>query len=149
VNHALGDRSPVPQHRENAVSGYTVTKAKSAAEVIERLSRCLSDGEVEAALGLYEVDAAFVPNPGTTVHGLDAIREALEGFAALKPTLTGEIRSVVEADGVALVLNDWALTGVQPDGAPIEMAGLSADVVRRQADGSWLVLIDDPWGGAA
>ena len=25
---------------------------------------------------------------------------------------------------------------------------VSADVVRRQSDGRWLVLIDDPWGGA-
>jgi uncharacterized protein (TIGR02246 family) len=121
--------------------------AKTAKDVIERLARSLSEGDVDAALALYEDDAAFVPEPGTTVHGLDAIREALARLAALQPTLTGEIQKVVEADGTALVVNRWALTGTQPDGVPIELAGLSADVLRRRADGSWAILIDDPWGG--
>jgi uncharacterized protein (TIGR02246 family) len=124
------------------------TPAMSPREVIERVSKHLNDGDVDAALALYEPDAVFVPEPGAIVHGLDAIREALERFAALQPVFTGEIRKVLEADGTALVLNRWALRGRQPDGAPIEMAGMSADVVRRQADGRWRVLIDDPWGAA-
>jgi uncharacterized protein (TIGR02246 family) len=117
--------------------------------VIERFALHLNEGDVDAALALYEPDAAFVPEPGTIVHGLDAIRQALERFAALEPTLTGAIQKVVEADGTALVRNRWTLTGTAPDGVPIELAGLSADVLRRQADGSWRVLIDDPWGGSA
>jgi ketosteroid isomerase-like protein len=28
----------------------------------------------------------------------------------------------------------------------VKMGGRSADVLRRQGDGSWRVLIDDPWG---
>jgi len=28
------------------------------------------------------------------------------------------------------------------------MAAKSADVLRRRPDGSWGILIDDPWGGA-
>jgi ketosteroid isomerase-like protein len=55
----------------------------------------------------------------------------------------------VEAGDVALVVNRWSLRGTEPDGAPVEMRGSSADVLRRQADGTWLVLVDDPWGGAA
>jgi uncharacterized protein (TIGR02246 family) len=125
------------------------TKPATPEEVIERLARSLSEGDVDAALTLYEADAAFVPEPGAIVHGHEAIREALAGFAALEPELTGEIEKVVEADGTALVVNRWALTGTRPDGQPIEMAGLSADVMRRRPDGSWAVLIDDPWGGAA
>lgn len=125
------------------------TPATSPEEVIQRFARHLNEGNVDAALALYEPAAAFVPEPGAVVHGRDAIRAALERFAALEPTLTGRIRKVVETDGTALVVNDWSLRGTQPDGAPIEMAGVSADVMRRQADGGWRVLIDDPWGGGA
>ncbi|HEY3191513.1 MAG TPA: SgcJ/EcaC family oxidoreductase [Solirubrobacterales bacterium] len=113
---------------------------------IRRFAERLNQGDVEGALELYEAEAAFVPEPGTIVNGRERIREALQRFAALKPTLTGEIRGVREGGDVALVFNRWHLDGEGPDG-PIEMSGTSADVLRRQEDGSWRVLIDDPWGG--
>jgi len=116
--------------------------------VIKWFADCLNRGDVEAALELYEPGAAFVVEPGISVRGSDQIREALNGFAALGPRLTGEIAGVREAGDVALVLNRWSLTGEGPDG-PVEMSGLSADVLRRQHDGSWRVVIDDPWGGGA
>jgi ketosteroid isomerase-like protein len=80
---------------------------------------------------------------------VDGIRDALRGFAALRPMLTGEIQAVVETADTALVTNRWTLVGTRPDGSPVEMGGVSADVVRRQLDGSWRILIDDPWGGGA
>jgi ketosteroid isomerase-like protein len=123
------------------------TAATSPEDVIRRFALHLNEGDVDAALGLYETHAAFAPEPGALVHGRAAIREALERFAALRPTLTGAIRKVVVADGTALVVNEWRLSGTRPDGDPIAMGGLSADVLRLQGDGSWRVLIDDPWGG--
>jgi uncharacterized protein (TIGR02246 family) len=117
--------------------------------VIEQFSHLLNGGDLDALVGLYEPDAAFVPEPGVVLRGHDAIREALQGFLALSPTITGEIQGVVETGGVALVVNRWRLEGTGPGGDRVEMSGVSADVVRRQPDGSWRVLIDDPWGGAA
>lgn len=114
-------------------------------EVIRGLAERLNQRDVEGALELYEPEAIFVPEPGTTVSGKERIREALERFAALKPTLTGEIQGVREGGDVALVLNRWQLKGEGPEGS-VEMSGTSADVLRRHGDGSWRVLIDDPWG---
>jgi uncharacterized protein (TIGR02246 family) len=116
--------------------------------VIQRFAERLNEGDVEGALALYDSEATFVPEPGETVTGKERIREALERFAALKPTMTGEIQGVREGGDVALVLNRWHLDGQGPEG-PIQMSGTSADVLRRQEDGSWRVLIDDPWGGSA
>jgi len=50
---------------------------------------------------------------------------------------------------IGLVSNSWEMTGTAPDGSEATDAGLSADVVRRQPDGSWLVLIDQPRGTSA
>ncbi len=120
------------------------------AAVVERVGDCLSAGDVEAALALYEPNASFLAHPDQPpVHGTEQIREALTGFAALQPTMDGEIVKVVEADDVALVVNRWTMRGTRPDGEPLEMTGVSADVVRRQDDGSWRVVVDDPWGGGA
>lgn len=125
-----------------------MTTAPSPADAVRLVSECISACDVDGALALYEPHAAFTPQPGEVVTGRDAIRQALEGFTALTPRLEGKIERVVESGDVALVLNRWTLEGTSPDGQAVEMAGLSADVVRRQRDGRWLVLIDDPWGGA-
>jgi ketosteroid isomerase-like protein len=67
----------------------------------------------------------------------------------MSPRMAGSIEKVLEAGDTALVANRWRLTGTAADGSPIEMAGTSADVLRRRTDGSWGILIDDPWGVAA
>jgi uncharacterized protein (TIGR02246 family) len=100
-------------------------------------------------MALYEPDATFAPQPGEEVKGREAIRLALDLFTALKPRMRGEITKVMTAGDVALVMNRWQLEGTQPDGAPVEMGGHSADVLRRAPDGGWRILIDDPWGGGA
>jgi uncharacterized protein (TIGR02246 family) len=117
--------------------------------VIERFSELLAEGDLDGIMELYEPDAAFAPQPGAAVTGRDEIGAALEGFLALKPRMEGAIEKVLEAGDTALVTNRWRLAGTAPDGSPVEMAATSADVLRRRPDGSWGILIDDPWGSAS
>ena len=121
--------------------------AERPEQVIELFAASLNGGDVDAAIALYEPEAAFAPQPDERVVGLAAIGDALRQFAALKPRLRGEITGVLAAGDVALVHNRWQLEGTQPDGTPVEMRGHSADVLRRASDGRWRILIDDPWGG--
>ena len=122
---------------------------QTPAATLERFSELLSQGRLEALLELYEADAAFAPEPGRAVVGTASIRDELERFAALQPRMTGSAEKVIEAGDTALVAYRWTLEGTAPDGSPVEMAGTSADVLRRRPDGSWGVLIDDPWGAEA
>jgi uncharacterized protein (TIGR02246 family) len=130
-----------PTYKEAAMT------AERPEQVIELLTVSLNRGDVDAAITLYESEAVFAPQPGEEVTGLEAIRDALQQFAALKPRLRGEITNVLTAGDVAVVHNRWQLEGTQPDGSPVEMHGHSADVLRRASDGGWRILIDDPWGG--
>lgn len=120
--------------------------ARTPAEAIELFADALNHGDLEAAMQLYEPQAVFAPQPGQVVTGHAGIREALAGFLSLKPTITGQLQKVLQAADTALVVNQWTLKGTQPDGSPVQLAGTSADVVRRQPDGTWLVAVDDPWG---
>lgn len=122
-------------------------KADSPARVIELLTEALNRGDMEGAIALYEPAATFAPQPGEEVKGREAIRAALDQFIALKPRMEGKITKVLAAGDVALVVNRWQLEGTRADGAPVEMGGHSADVLRRAPDGDWRILIDDPWGG--
>ena len=115
---------------------------------IQDFSRLLADGDLDGMVALYEPDATFAPQPGQTVSGHDAIREALRGFLAVQPSMEGTIEKVLEAGDTALVANRWRLRGTAEDGSAVDMAATSADVLRRRPDGSWGIVIDDPWGAA-
>jgi uncharacterized protein (TIGR02246 family) len=121
-------------------------RAQTPEQVIELFSTALNSRDVDAAIALYEPEATFTPRPGEEVKGLHEIRSALEQFAALEPRLSGEITKVLSAGGVALVQNRWQLKGTRPDGNSVEMGGHSDDVLRHATDGSWRILIDNPWG---
>jgi uncharacterized protein (TIGR02246 family) len=125
-----------------------MNRSDSPAATIERFAELIGAGELDEALALYEPDAAFMPEPGRVVTGQEAIRAALEGFLALRPTMTGSIEKELIAGDTALVVNDWTLRGTGPEGAEVRMAAKSADVLRRREDGSWAILIDDPWGSS-
>jgi uncharacterized protein (TIGR02246 family) len=112
------------------------------------LTDAVNRGDLAAAAALYERDAMLVGEPGNTARGDAGIREALRGFIGLRPTLTTSASQVLEAGDLALYLGRWRLTGIGPDGAPVTMGGESADVLRRQSDGRWLIVVDDPWGTA-
>ncbi|HLM09386.1 MAG TPA: SgcJ/EcaC family oxidoreductase [Thermoleophilaceae bacterium] len=121
----------------------------SPEHTVERVSRLLADGDLDALVALYEPDAAFAPEPGRCVQGLDEIREALRPFVATRPRMSGAVEKVLTAGDTALVAYRWTLEGTGPDGSLIRTGGTSADVLRRRPDGSWGVLIDDPYGALA
>jgi uncharacterized protein (TIGR02246 family) len=111
------------------------------------LVEALNKGDLEAALSLYEPNASFVLDSGQVVTGTAAIREVMQGFLALKPKFAMEVKAVQSGDGnIALLRGKWSLSGTGPDGKPMTMSGNSTEVVRRQPDGAWRFIIDNPRG---
>lgn len=111
------------------------------------LIEALNRGDLEAAVALFEPNATFVLDSGQVVTGVAAIREVMQSFLALKPTMTMEVNAVHNEDGtLALTRGKWSLSGTGPDGKPVTMSHNSTEVVRRQPDGSWKFIIDNPRG---
>ena len=121
---------------------------RSPNETVDQLMEALTRGDLETALALYEPGATMVVEPGKQATGTAALRQALQGFINLKPTVKGEKNSTAQIGDVALFCSQWTLSGTGPDGKPLAMGGRSADVLRRQPDGRWLIVIDNPWGTA-
>lgn len=117
-------------------------------EVIQALFRGLNDGDADAIVVLYGPSAAMVAQPGQIATGTAGIREVMGGFLALNPTVTLEKSEAITAGDLSLVITRWTLEGTDSDGEPVHMEGTATDVMGKQADGSWLILIDNPWGGA-
>ena len=117
----------------------------SPAQFDETWNARFNAADTEGLLSLYESDAMLVGEPGgKPLVGHGAIREFLEGFFAMSPSIDLRTASILERDADAVVYSTWTLTGTTPDG-PVEMEGRSTVLLRKQADGSWLGAIDDPW----
>ena len=125
----------------------TNERATTPAQLMTLFAARASSGDADGLIALYEPEAVFEPQFGVVLRGLDEIRSALTELAALRPRIgyVGE-PDVVIVDDIAVVSNTWSMTAELPDGSTHREGGISADVLRRQPDGSWLVLIDQPRG---
>ena len=95
---------------------------------------------------LYEPEAAFATHPGSLAHSAPGISEALRRFISMNGKLDLEVTRVLEVDDLALVIGTWSFDGTDEDGEPVRLEARNADVLRRQADGTWRFVIDNPWG---
>lgn len=118
----------------------------SPLNVITQLVAAMNAKNLETAMTLFEPSASFVLKPGVVVSGTAGIRQALEGFMALKPTLTIEAQQLVQAGDVAQYCARWCIQGVDPTGTAVRLGGRSSSILRRQPDGQWLFVVDNPWG---
>lgn len=115
----------------------------SPTELAPLFEKCLNAGDLEGLASLYEADAVMASAEGP-VSGIAAIRESLAGFLGMKPTMTFGNTTVLPMGDLVLLHSKWTLRGTGPDG-PVEMGGLTSEVVRRQPDGSWKYILDDPF----
>ena len=128
------------------MSTQTLASTESPEQVLEAVVEGINTGNFDMLMALYEPDAAFATQPGRLAPGLGGIRDALGGFVALNGKLDIQVNRVLEVGDLALVVGNWSFTGTGLDGEPVKLAARNADVLRRQADGSWRFVIDNPWG---
>lgn len=103
----------------------------------------MNRGDIEAVVALYEPDGVLIAAPGQVAQGTDAIHATLQRFVAMKPQFKLVVKNFVTSGDIAVVYNDW--TGsVEAEGARVEMAGKAIEVCRRQPDGTWRFVVDDP-----
>jgi ketosteroid isomerase-like protein len=102
----------------------------------------VTSGDVERLLALYEPSALLAPQPGARARGTTEIRAALEELLALGGTMESRNVYCMQVGEIALLQGEWRLAGTAPDGSPLELTSRTAEVVRRQPDGSWLYVID-------
>ena len=55
-------------------------------------------------------------------------------------------KRVLQANDLTLLITEWTINGTESDGKPINLTGRGTVVLRRQSDGNWLMVIENPWG---
>ena len=90
-----------------------------------------NSGDVEGLVSLYEPDAVLVDSNGEIVKGLNQIREFFIKFLASRPQFEPSNQAPAVHSG------DVALTS-----SSLSSGDVTAEIARRQSDGSWLWVID-------
>lgn len=111
-----------------------VTNLDDLYPTFQRLARAK---DLTGLLELYEPTARIAASPGRVVEGHEAIAKALEGLLSMgeSPTLTARY-TFETPDGLALSSCAYTVGMV---------SGNSAEVLRRQPDGSWKYILDNPF----
>jgi uncharacterized protein (TIGR02246 family) len=109
-------------------------KAQSPDDLFRFFAERANARDVEGLLDLYEDDSVVLFQPGQSSVGRDAIRE---GFVAM---LSGTATFSADGQQPSVVIGDIALTSARlgPD-------MVTAEVARRQSDGTWKWVIDNPF----
>jgi len=102
--------------------------------------------DLERLLALYDPSIRYVSRKGEVSHGLDAVRAAFRWLGGFVGKVETENQYCIVCGDTALVRAVWRVRGTGADGRMIDSHGLSAEVLRRGADGQWRYIVDHPFG---
>ena len=119
---------------------------KKVFNVIEEMTHAFQNKDIDGVLATYEADAIVMFEPQKPVQGKEILRAVFTQFAGMNPQFTYSGHEVYVSGDIATHIAPWRMVGQMPDGTKIEQSGLSIAVLRKQADGNWLMIQDNPNG---
>jgi ketosteroid isomerase-like protein len=123
-----------------------MSKIMTPEELLNSQVEEFNKGNIIFLMTLYEKDACFASEPGKVVKDLQNIRQTLQGFIDMGVKLEARVRRVLQTSNLAILITEWSINGTAPDGKPINLTGRGTVVLRQRSDGTWLMVIENPWG---
>ncbi|MCR9135517.1 MAG: DUF4440 domain-containing protein [Alphaproteobacteria bacterium] len=124
----------MPKHHEDILA------------TVEKMTAAFHSADLESVMDSYEDTATVVFDPAAPISDPAVIRSMFQGAFTMNPKFSYGGHEVFVAGDIAIHFAPWTMTGTLPDGKPVEQSGLSVAVLRRQNDGRWLMVIDNPHG---
>jgi len=132
----LSERSGVP------VSTLSKVENGQMSLKLEKLLR------VSNALEIDIMQLVSPAEPEAPVSDAAQLEQMFAGMAAMGPEFTYPAgHEVIVSGDIAVHIAPWTMTAQSPDGQTVEQSGLSVAVLRKQPDGGWKMVIDNPHGG--
>ncbi|HUE89881.1 MAG TPA: DUF4440 domain-containing protein [Vicinamibacterales bacterium] len=111
-----------------------------------RYTRLMTAKDAEGVSALYAPDATMYPPDGPTVSGLEAVRAFAAEFTGVPGLTIGSVRPLVvevSRDGdLGYTINAVEMTVPDEAGNPVTERLRDVHLWRKQADGSWKVVVD-------
>ena len=120
---------------------------QNPAGVYSTYLKAFNAGDIDATLACYEPHACFMSRSGRAAYGAAELREVLRLTFSNKPQMKFNVRKIIPAgDDLALVVVEWRSKAVLAQGEVRLWSGMATDIVRRQPDGVWKIVLDNPYG---
>ncbi len=130
---------------ENLQEDFTEEQRK-VMKTIMKMTSSFAEKDINGVMETYEEESTIIFEPGMPVRDRNTQRELFMGFISMDPEFQyGEHEVFINGD-VAIHLTPWSMIGKTPDGTQMKVGGLSIAVLRKQQDGEWLMIFDDPYG---
>jgi ketosteroid isomerase-like protein len=114
----------------------------------DRFCEACNAGDLNGLLALYEPGAVIAERTGELTAGSDAIRDHIYKLLALQPTMRILRSRTVISGELAQSSSHWQCDATTPDGTSLQLEYHGSELSRRQPDGSWRIVIDNPWGAS-
>jgi uncharacterized protein (TIGR02246 family) len=118
------------------------------ANAVKYFRSCIATGDLAGALSCFGNDAVYIDRDGQEVTGLDNIEKAMEHLCNWKPEITGSNYRVTIVGDLAIWMDKWSMKATMPDGNPIEMNGATSCLMKKNEEGIWVWLVDNPFAAA-
>jgi uncharacterized protein (TIGR02246 family) len=122
----------------------TIMSVTDPAALHDAFTAAINTSDVDALVALYEPDGIAVELDGSECTGAGPIRAMCAALAESIETIHGSTRKLYVTGDLALSSGRWAAKVRLPDGTLADAEGVTSEVSRRQPDGTWRFVIDDP-----
>jgi ketosteroid isomerase-like protein len=118
---------------------------KRAEDAHATLAAAFNTGDVATVMSMYDTAGIIVLEPNKPVSGNDKFEESIKAILSIKGKM--EIKTVycLQTGDIALGRSEWSIT----DGDEVKISAKGIEVMKRQADGAWKIIIDHAFGAEA
>lgn len=132
--------------KEKKMENKFNSEQKKVFSTIEKMVSAFEKKDITGVLATYEEEAIVMFEPQKPVQGKEALRAVFTQFVGMNPVYTFSGHEVYISGEIATHIAPWKMVGQLPDGTKIEQSGLSIAILRKQSDGNWLMIQDNPHG---
>ncbi|WP_164914246.1 YybH family protein [Aquimarina sediminis] len=115
-------------------------------KAIQKMTNAFHNKDIAEVMASYEPNAQVIFEPKTPITDSTVLKEMFQQAFAINPRFSYSGHEVFVNDRIATHFAPWTMTGMAPDGTEIKQSGLSVAMLRKQDNGEWLIIFDNPHG---
>lgn len=133
------------QNTKPMTTSFTQTQ-QDVLNTVKQMTNAFHNKDLEGVMKTYEPQALVVFEPELPISDETELRNKFIQAFQINPKFTYSGHEVFVNGNLATHFAPWTMTGQAPDGTPITQTGLSVAILRKQDNGQWLIIFDNPHG---